>query len=178
MAGSRAAIRYAKAILSLAQDQNAGEAVAKDMDGIVQTIANSKDLKLMLNSPIVKPELKKSALQEIFTGVHAISEGLIDILVANKRVDLLDDVAAQYSILFDASLGKEKAVVTTAVPLTDALREKVLAKVKDLTGNQVTIENKIDESIIGGFILRLGDLQYNASISNQLNNLKRSFSQN
>ncbi|MGH1384941.1 ATP synthase F1 subunit delta [Kordia sp.] len=178
MAGSRAAIRYAKAILSLAQDQNAGETVAKDMDGIVKTVANSKDLKSMLNSPIVKPEIKKSALQEIFTGVHAISEGLIDILVANKRVDLLDDVAAQYSILFDASQGKETAVVTTAVPLTDALREKVLAKVKDLTGNQVTIENKIDESIIGGFILRLGDLQYNASISNQLSNLKRSFSQN
>ena len=178
MAGSRAAIRYAKAILGLAQEQKVGEAVAKDMSSIVKTVENSKDLRLMLNSPIVKPEIKKAALQEIFSGVHAISEGLIDILVANKRVDLLDDVVAQYSILFDASRGKETAVVTTAVPLTDALRDKVLAKVKDLTGNQVTIENKIDESIIGGFILRLGDLQYNASISNQLNNLKRSFSQN
>ncbi len=178
MAGSRAAIRYAKAILALAQDQKAGEAVAKDMDGIVKTVANSKDLRLMLNSPIVKSEIKKAALQEIFTGVHAISEGLIDVLVTNKRVDLLDNVAAQYIILFDASQGKEKAVVTTAVPLTDALRDKVLKKVKDLTGNQVTIENKIDESIIGGFILRVGDLQYNASIANQLNTLKRSFSQN
>jgi len=178
MAGSRAAIRYAKAILGLAQEQKAGEAVAKDMDGIVKTVANSKDLRLMLNSPIVKSDIKKAALQEIFSGVHAISEGLIDILVANKRVDLLDDVAAQYGILFDASQGKEKAVVTTAVPLTDALRDKVLQKVKELTGNQVTIENKIDESIIGGFILRVGDLQYNASIANQLNTLKRTFSQN
>ncbi len=178
MAGSRAAIRYAKAILALAQDQKAGEAVAKDMDGIVKTVANSKDLRLMLNSPIVKAEVKKAALQEIFTGVHAISEGLIDVLVTNKRVDLLDDVAAQYITLFDASQGKEKAVVTTAVPLTAALRDKVLKKVKDLTGNQVTIENKIDESIIGGFILRVGDLQYNASIAIQLNTLKRSFSQN
>ncbi|WP_046758527.1 ATP synthase F1 subunit delta [Kordia jejudonensis] len=178
MAGSRAAIRYAKAILALAQDQKAGEAVAKDMDGIVKTVANSKDLRLMLNSPIVKAEVKKSALQEIFTGTHAISEGLIDVLVANKRIDLLGDVATQYAILFDEAQGKQVAVVTTAVPLTDTLESKVLAKIKSLTNNEVIIENKIDESIIGGFILRLGDMQYNASIANQLNNLKRSFSQN
>ncbi|AXG69036.1 ATP synthase subunit delta [Kordia sp. SMS9] len=178
MAGSRAAIRYAKAVLALAQDQKAGETVATDMDSIVKTAANSKDLRMMLKSPIVNLEDKKAALHEIFAKVHTISEGLIDVLIANKRVDLLEDVATQYGILHDALQGKEKAVVTTAVPLTDALREKVLQKVKDLTGNQVTIENKIDESIIGGFILRVGDLQYNASIANQLNTLKRTFSQN
>ncbi|PTX60395.1 ATP synthase F1 subcomplex delta subunit [Kordia periserrulae] len=178
MAGSRAAIRYAKAILALAQEQNAGEAVAKDMDGIVKTVAGSKELRVVLNSPIVKQELKKAALQDIFKNGHSITEEFINILIDNKRVKLLGDVAAQYGILYDASQGKEKAVVTTAVPLTDVLRDKVLQKVKDLTGNQVTIENKIDESIIGGFILRVGDLQYNASIANQLNTLKRTFSQN
>jgi F-type H+-transporting ATPase subunit delta len=178
MAGSRAAIRYAKAVLALAQDQKAGEAVAKDMDGIVKTMINSKELRSMLNSPIVKPETKKSALREIFTGMNAVSDGLIDVLITNKRINLLDTIAAQYAILFDASQGKQLAVVTTAIPLTDELRSKVLAKVNDLTKNEVIIENKIDESIIGGFILRLGDLQYNASIANQLNNLKRSFSQN
>lgn len=178
MAGSRAAIRYAKAILGLAQDQSAGEAVAKDMDGIVKTTENSKDLRLMLSSPIIKAETKKSALLEIFTGMHSVSNGLIDALVANKRINLLDTIAEQYAILFDESQGKQIAVVTTAVPLTDELRSKVLAKVNDLTNNEVIIENKIDESIIGGFILRLGDMQFNASIANQLNNLKRSFSQN
>ena len=55
----------------------------------------------MINSPIVKSEVKKAALQQIFKGGHAISEGLIDLLVANKRVDLLDDVAAQYITLFE-----------------------------------------------------------------------------
>ncbi|MBC8755300.1 ATP synthase F1 subunit delta [Kordia sp. YSTF-M3] len=178
MAGSRAAIRYAKAVLALAQDQKAGAAVAKDMDGIVKTMTNSKELRSMLSSPIVKPETKKSALHEIFTGMNAVSDGLIDALIANKRINLLDNIAEQYAILFDESQGKQLAVVTTAIPLTDELRSKVLAKVNDLTKNEVIIENKIDESIIGGFILRLGDLQYNASIANQLNNLKRSFSQN
>jgi F-type H+-transporting ATPase subunit delta len=178
MAGSRAAIRYAKAIIELAQEQKAGEAVAKDMTSIVKTVQNSKDLRLMLNSPIVKSETKKAALLDIFKGMHAVSEGVIDILVSNKRIDLLGHIADQYCILYDELQGKQVAVVTTAVPLTEALRKKVLAKVKDLTNNEVTIENKIDESIIGGFILRVGDLQYNASIANQLNTLKRTFSQN
>jgi F-type H+-transporting ATPase subunit delta len=72
----------------------------------------------------------------------------------------------------------EVATVTTAVPLTKELEAKVLAKIKELTGNDVSLENKIDESIIGGFILRVGDLQYNASIANKLNTLKREFTNN
>ena len=67
--------------------------------------------------------------------------------------------------------------VTTAVSLTEALSEKVLAKVKELTGSdKVTLKSTIDESIIGGFILRIGDLQYNASIANNLAKIKREFS--
>ncbi len=178
MAGARAAIRYAKAILSLAQDQKAAEAVDTDMKAIVKTIADSKDLRLMLQSPIVKSELKKSALKEIFSGTSNITQGLIDVLAENKRESLLGTVAEKYIILFDQFKGREVALVTTAVPLTDDLRTKVLAKVKELTGNDVTIENKIDESIVGGFILRVGDLQYNASIAGKLNNLKREFVNN
>jgi F-type H+-transporting ATPase subunit delta len=66
-------------------------------------------------------------------------------------------------------------MVTTAVPLTPSLEKKILAQVEKITSNKITLENQIDESIIGGFILRIGDLQYNASISNKLNNLKREF---
>ena len=71
--------------------------------------------------------------------------------------------------------GEEVAVVTTAVPLTAALEKKILAKVKELTGSKVSLENKIDESIVGGFVLRIGDLQYDASVANKLNTLKREF---
>ena len=70
------------------------------------------------------------------------------------------------------------AIVTTAVPLTDDLKTKVLAKVKELTGKEASIENIIDDSILGGFILRVGDIQYNASIANKLSKLKREFTLN
>ncbi|QCX01825.1 ATP synthase F1 subunit delta [Aggregatimonas sangjinii] len=175
MSNSRASIRYAKAILDLAVDNKATDAVEKDMRSVLATISRSSELKEMLMSPVIKSELKKNALTAIFKGSHSITEGLINVLIENKRIDLLDEVAEKFIILNEDLKGKGVAVVTTAVPLTAELEKKILKQVTELTGNQVTIENKIDESIVGGFILRVGDLRYDASISNKLSNLKREF---
>jgi F-type H+-transporting ATPase subunit delta len=97
-------------------------------------------------------------------------------LVDNKRIGMLNEVALKYIILNEQLKGKDVAYVTTAVPLNAEMEKKVLIHVANITGNEVTIENKIDASIIGGFILRVGDLQYDASIANKLSNIKREFS--
>ena len=178
MAGARAAIRYAKAVLSLASDRSTTEVVNKDMKLIAKTIAESKDLNNMLHSPIVGSSVKKNVLLEIFKGSNEITGNLIDTLITNKRLPLLEEVALKYNLLYDELTGTQVAQVTTAVPLTDDLRAKVLAKVKELTGKSVEIKSIVDESILGGFILRVGDIQYNASISNKLNKLKREFTLN
>lgn len=178
MAGARAAIRYAKALLSLALDQNTEEAVNNDMNLIANTVANSKDLKEMLQSPVISPSIKKESLQAIFKVTNALTNNLIETLITNKRIDIIGDIASKFNELYDASKGIELATVTTAIPLTDDLKEKVLVKAKELTGKELTVENIVDEDILGGFILRIGDLQYNASIANQLNKLKREFTLN
>lgn len=178
MAGARAAIRYAKAVLRLAQDQNATDAVNENMKLMVNTIAASHELRDVLNSPVVSTSIKKSALLDIFKGSNPLTLNTIDTLITNKRIALLPEVAKQYSILFDSLKGAELATVTTALPLTDDLKVKVLAKVKALTGKEVAVENIIDKNILGGFILRVGDLQYDASITNQLSKLKREFTLN
>lgn len=175
MSNSRAAIRYAKAILNLAVDNKSTDKVEKDMRSIVATISGSEDLKSMLGSPVIKASVKKGTLSAVFKGSDTITQGLINILVDNKRVDLLNEVAEKYIILNEELKGKDLAYVTTAVPLTPELEKEILKKVTELTGKKVTIENKIDESIVGGFVLRVGDLQYDASISNKLSNLKREF---
>lgn len=178
MKGTRAAIRYAKAILDLAKDQNTTEVVNNDMKLISNAIADNKELRSLLNSPVVKAAQKTAVLKEVFTNTNAVTTGLVDVLAENKRIALLGAVANAYTTLYDESQGLQKAHVTTAVALTDAMSAKVLAKVKELTGKEAIIENTIDESILGGFVLRVGDIQYNASIANNLNNLKRTFSQN
>lgn len=175
MSESRAAIRYAKAILDLATENKAAEAVEKDMRSIVSTVSESRELRDMLASPVIGSATKKKVLTEIFKGSHAISEGLIFMMVDKKRISILNEVAFKYIILNEQLKGKGVAYVTTAVPMNDAMEKKILKQVTDLTGNQVTLENTVDEGIIGGFILRVGDLQYDASIANKLNNLKREF---
>jgi len=178
MAGARAALRYAKAVLSLATDQKAAEAVNNDMKLIVKTIADNKDLSVMLQNPVIRSSNKKSVLNTVFKNTNIITGNLVNTLITNKRIALLEDVASKYNQLYDTLKGTQIAKVTTAVPLTDDLKAKVLAKVKQLTGKEVEVINLIDESILGGFILRVGDVQYNASISNKLNKLKREFTLN
>lgn len=172
---NRAAIRYAKATLDFAIEKKAADVVEKDMRTISATISESNDLKKLLDSPVVKSEVKKNALLEIFKDSSEITKGLIETLIGNKRVAMLQEVAFKYIILHEKLKGEDVAYVTTAVPLTADLEKKVLAEVSKITGNKVTIENKIDENIIGGFVLRVGDLQYDASIANKLNSLKREF---
>ena len=178
MAQTRAAIRYAKAVLSLANEQNSASQVNDDMKHVVNAISESNDLSAMLQSPVIHSKVKKTTLLEVFPNMNQLSVKLIDILVENKRIDIINAVAQKINMLFDESQGIQIAKVTTAIPLTTKLEAKVLAKVKELTGNHAEVQNTVDESILGGFILRVGDIQYNASIANKLNKLKREFTLN
>jgi len=178
MAQTRAAIRYAKAVLSLANEQNSASKLNDDMKSIVNAVAESKDLSDMLQSPVIHSKVKKATLLEVFPNMNKLSVKLIDLLVENKRIDIIDVVAQKINMLFDQSQGTQIAKVTTAIPLTKELEAKVLTKVKELTGNDAEVQNTVDESILGGFILRVGDIQYNASIANKLDKLKREFTLN
>ena len=178
MAGARVAIRYAKATLSLATDRKKAGAVNNDMKLIVSTIAQNKNLNDALQSPVISALAKRSVLLEVFKNTDKTTLSLIDTLVTNNRIAIFGYVAEKYLQLYDKANGIEVATVTTAIPLTDALKQKVLAKAKELTGKDVEVQSIVDENIIGGFILRVGDIQYNASIKNQLNQLKREFTLN
>ena len=175
---ARAAIRYAKALLSLAVDQKKAEAVNADMLHIAQTIAANDELGTALKSAVIKAEDKKQVVTKIFGNIDATSKDLFDLLIQNKRFALLEDISIQFGKLYKQHIGQEVAVVTTAVSMTNDLEIKVLAKIKELTNKSVAVENIVDETILGGFILRIGDKEYNASVANKLNRLKREFTLN
>jgi F-type H+-transporting ATPase subunit delta len=178
MQGNRAAARYAKALLSLANDKNLTREVNEDMGLIENTIKDSSDLRAFLKSPVIKNNMKKNALLEIFKSVNGVTSGLFQVLIENNRLDILPLVASNYRRLYNEMNGVQVAKVTTAIPLTPVLEAKIQQKVKELTGHEASIVNIIDESIIGGFILRVGDIQYNGSVSGQLKSLKRELQNN
>jgi F-type H+-transporting ATPase subunit delta len=176
MASTRAAIRYATAILDLANSKGVAEVVNNDMKLIASTINGNLELSTFIQNPTLKVEVKEKALLEVFAGIDVVTQGLFHLLFENKRFEILEGIATEYSKLSDVMNGIEVAKVTTAVPMDDALEAKVKATIATLSDKKITIENTVDASIIGGFILRIGDKQYNASIANRLQVLKRELS--
>lgn len=172
---SRAAIRYAKAILDIASTNNNAVAVNADMKLVFATIKGNQELKDFLNNPVVKGEMKQNALLEIFPSMQAESKGLLHLLLVNKRFEILQPIASQYNLLFDDASGVETAIVTTAIALTPELETLVMAKLKEFSNKTITIKNVINPEIIGGFVIRIGDKQYNASVANKLQQLKQEF---
>jgi F-type H+-transporting ATPase subunit delta len=172
---SRAAIRYAKAIIDIATESNNASAVNNDMKTIGTAIKENGELHEFLSNPIVNGSIKMNALIEIFPSLQAETKGLFQLLVANKRFEILSAITSQFNTLFDIASGIEQAVVTTAVPLTAELEVLVKNKLKEFSSNTISITNVVDASIIGGFVIRIGDKQYNASVANKLQQLKREF---
>jgi F-type H+-transporting ATPase subunit delta len=175
MIRSRAAIRYAKALLDLSTEQNSLQQIDSDMRHIAQSMAENPELFQLLKNPIVNRDVKKEGLTSYYGDLSPLTLDMIGLLVSNKRIDLLDEVALQFMILYEKLKQEDVATVTTAVPLDKNLEDKLLKKLKKLTGNTVSLENIIDESILGGFILQMGDIQYNASIANSVQNLRKEF---
>ena len=96
-------------------------------------------------------------------------------LLQNKRFDILEAITVQFKKLYDEMNGVQVAFVTTATELTPVMEAQVLAKIKELSTKEITIVSQVNPDIIGGFIIRIGDTQYNGSIADKLSQLKREF---
>ncbi|NVJ89402.1 MAG: ATP synthase F1 subunit delta [Flavobacteriaceae bacterium] len=176
MKDARAALRYAKAILNLAKETKSETSLQEDMLLVLDTISNNKELKVVLESPIIKPADKLNVLNATFSkNVNNITLGLFNLLKENGRIDILASVAKQYVIIYDHYKQISVAKVITAEPLTKEIEKQVLDKIVELTGDKADLENIVNPNILGGFILRVGDVQYDASISNYLNELRKEF---
>ena len=177
MSSTRAAIRYAKAILEIADSKNVTSEVSADMALIASTIQSNSELSSFIQNPLVKTDAKKNVVSEVFASVNPVTQSIFQLLLENKRFEILDGIAVEYNKLFDIMNGVEVAKVTTAVPMDAELEAKVSAKIASISSSKkITIENIVDPAILGGFILKIGDKQYNASIADRLQVLKRELS--
>lgn len=170
---------YAKALIELALEQNAMDKVEADMK-MVQTLINeSRDFSNLLKSPVVKSDKKMAIFNEIFKGsMNALSLKFAEIVFKHSREASFNTIAQAYINMCLAQKGIETASVTTAYGLSDAELTEINKKVASLRGGKIELENKIDQSIIGGMVLRVGDHQFNGSIAAELKRLKRDFSEN
>lgn len=180
MSEQRAASRYAKSILDLAQERGNLPQVKEDMDLFAKTLEQNRDLRLLLRNPIVKHDKKLAILRAIFGGkVSEVTEKFFTIITQHNRESALEWVATEFQSQYERLRGIQVAQVTTAQPLTPALREEVTELVRRQTGLQsITLTEKVDESLIGGFVLRIGDQQIDDSVRNRLRKLRSEFTNN
>ncbi len=169
---SRAAIRYSKAIFQVAADANNLSNVKKDMDSIILAQQSSDDFKNLLNNALIKYSDKKQIISSLLLDINDMTSNLIDLLITNKRLSILYDIAVGFNETFNQKNNIAKATVITAIPISEEIRSEVLNKIKTLSNKSIEIENIIDKTILGGFILRFESTEYNAGFSQKLNKLK------
>ncbi|MFT7345129.1 MAG: F-type H+-transporting ATPase subunit delta [Lentimonas sp.] len=174
MKGSKVAARYATSLLELAIEKGNLESVAGDMKYLHDTNEQNADLTSLFNSPIVSGDKKIAIYKEIFGQFEDISMSFLELITNNSRENLMPEIAAS----FETQLKEHKGIVPvhliTAVELDEETKKNILAKIEGSVNGTLEVTESIDASLIGGFIVKMGDKQIDASISSQFNKLKQS----
>ncbi len=173
MKGTKVAGRYATALLELAIEQNKIEQVSADMKYLLEANNETRDFQLLLDSPIVNASKKIAIFEEVFGQFEELSMSFVKLITENGRESFLADIAET----FDAKVKEYKGIVPvtliTAVPMAESTKNIILEKVEKSVTGQLEVTELIDESLIGGFIVRMGDKQIDASVASQFNDLKQ-----
>ena len=177
MAISTVASRYAKSLIDLAKEKGIVEEMYGDMLFFQRTISENRALGVLLKNPIVRNAKKWNIISAVFASrLNPMTLSFFKIVAQKGRDNILEAIADQFCQQFDTLKGVERATVITTAPLTDELRTQLKAKVQALTGGKtVELEEKQDDKLIGGYILRMGDRQIDASLRSQLNDLRLTF---
>jgi F-type H+-transporting ATPase subunit delta len=179
MKQSRATIRYAKALLQLSIEQNSLEASYNDMMLLDRVCSESKELSLLLKSPIVKTDQKIKIFHDIFANkTNPLSMSFVKIIMRKKREYLLEGIAKKFINLYKTEKSIVTATVTTATQLSEELKKEIITYIKTKKNNTVELKEVVNKDIIGGAVIRIGDTQLDASISSEISELRQTFNKN
>jgi F-type H+-transporting ATPase subunit delta len=171
------ASRYAKSFVDLAQERNALEEVNKDMHLFYETVKSNSQLRAVLRNPIVSASAKKQILSKVFGDkVSKLTSSFFEIMVNKGREAFLYQTASQFFAQYNQIKGIVVARVISATPLSEASKKEIEERVARSTNSTVILETKVDPDLIGGFVLTVGDKQYDASLAKSLQQLRKEFS--
>ena len=167
--------RYASALFSLAQDDRQTEAVAESLAKLDALIAGSPDLERLVRSPVFSAADQLKALNAILDreGIGGIAANFVRLVTVKRRLFFIRQMVADYRKLYDASRGVTRAHVTSATTLSDANLAALKDQLKGASGGrEVDLDVKIDPSIIGGLIVKLGSRMVDGSLRTKLNAIR------
>ncbi len=170
--------RYATSLIETAEEKNLLDSVARDVELIASTLDANRQLILMLSNPIIKPNIKFNILAEIFKSrINQETINFLKFLVEKNRENLLDSIAKIFLELRDKRLGIVNVEVKAAVAFTDDQVQNFKNNLEKFLNKKIRIIFKIDPEIIGGFVAKVNDTMFDASLKHQLGLLKKQFLQ-
>lgn len=180
MANYRAASRYAKSVLELAQETGKLEEVHADFQKLMEIAEGNHEFGVILKNPIINSEKKLAILKALFEkGSEKLTMKFFEIVSRKGREPILLDVAREFETQYNLHSSIQVAYLTTTFAIDDKLRSEFVKVVKEISGlKTVQLIEQVDPEIIGGFVLRVNDRLLDDSLSSKLRHLKTQFMQN
>jgi F-type H+-transporting ATPase subunit delta len=180
MPNPRLASRYAKSLLDLAVEKGQLEQVYADMLVLQQICKGNRDFVNLLNSPVIKNDTKRKIVETVTTSrISELTTAFNALLINKGRENVLPEIVTAFIKQYKAHNNIHTVQLTTAVPVNDAVRTAFINQVKKASGfDKIELDEKVDEDIIGGFVLKLGDQLVDASISYDLKTIAKQFENN
>lgn len=179
MLETKVAKRYAKSLIGLSSENGTLDTVHADMKMFLETCDRNRDLAVLLRNPIIHTYQKLNVIRNVFESrVSKVTMSFFEIVTRKGRESNLISIAKEFIEQYKVLKGIQTAEIVSAVGLDDTLRKKVYDLLKSSTNSEIELIEKVDKNLIGGFILRVGGKQYDASIASELRKLTQAFGSN
>ncbi len=168
--------RYAKALVEVGEEKNALDRYGQDLANLCALVEQSHDLREVLLNPVFTKEDKKLIADEVLKkiGADPMVMNFVNVLIDRKRIDQLPGIEKAYREKVDEIKGITRGEVTSAEPLGDDILHRVTETLSKISNKKVLVSKRVDPSLIGGLVAKVGDMVFDGTIRTQLNQLKES----
>lgn len=166
--------RYAKAVFELAQEQNAVEAVERDFLALKAMVVESPDLARLVSAPVFSRDDQAKGMQAVLSAMQAseLTKRTVAVLAEKRRLFVLIDIITAFEAKVARQRGEVSASVTSARPLSDAQTEELKTILRSKLGREARLETKVDPSLLGGLVVKVGSRMINSSLRTKLDGLR------
>ncbi|MEE3452757.1 F0F1 ATP synthase subunit delta [Dialister sp.] len=165
--------KYGRAIYEVAAEENSLQKTEEDLTFIADTIAKNPELKDFLNHPLIRRDVKKETLKKLFADkVQPIVLQFCFVVLDKDRLGTFPMMVENYVTMAHEGMGMEEAIVTSAFPLSKSSAEALKEKLSEITGKKILLKQKVDQALIGGFTVQVGDRLIDGSVARQLGEMK------
>lgn len=170
--------RYAEALFQLSEEENITKEIYNELHDVVKVIKNNKELDNVLKSPLVAKNEKTQLIEALFNNkINNNLKNFLKILVEKGRISSLKSIELTFKELLNDKHNIIEGTVISAIALTEKQVKELEEKLSKKYNKNVTLENEVDQSILGGVLVRLGNTQIDGSVKTRLNNIKDQLTQ-